>query len=140
MTAYRMFLLDTNIVSYWMRGEPSVIARLRECRPADLSLCAVTLAEISYGIEKSPVKKKERRRKIEEIASLLTVYSFDEAAANGYGIIRARLEKNGIVISERDMQIAAVALANRLTVVTHNVKEFSRIEELVVEDWMEGRS
>ena len=130
-----MYLLDTNIVSYWMRGNESVIDRIRSCSPSDLALSTITLAEILYGIEKSPLKKKERRLKIEKISSLLEIYSFDEMAAAEYAVIRARLEKKGTVISERDTQIASIAMANKLTVVTHNVKEFSRIPKLKVEDW-----
>jgi len=66
---------------------------------------------------------------------LLGLYSFDEAAAGKYAVIRAQLEREGMVISERDTQIASIAMANNLTVVTHNVKEFGRIGKLKVEDW-----
>ncbi|MBW2065979.1 MAG: type II toxin-antitoxin system VapC family toxin [Deltaproteobacteria bacterium] len=130
-----MYLLDTNIISYWMRGDKRIIDRIKKHSPAELSLSTITLAEILYGIEKSPVKKKERRLKIEEIASLLNLYSFDEAAARKYAFIRAQLEREGTVISERDTQIASIAMANKLAVVTHNVKEFDRIAKLKVEDW-----
>jgi len=130
-----MYLLDTNIISYWMRGDAVTINRIKTHAPSDLSLSTITLAEIYYGIEKSPVKKAQRRAKIQKIVSVLKIYPFDEAAAASYARIRAQLEKNGVRISERDTQIAAVAMANRLTVVTHNVKEFGRIEKLSVEDW-----
>ena len=130
-----MYLLDTNIISYWMRGDEGVIGRIKEHSPADLALSAITLAEILYGIEKSPVKKKARRLKIERIVLLLDLYPFGESAAEKYGVVRAQLEKEGTPISERDTQIAAIAMANRLTVVTHNVKEFNQIRELKVEDW-----
>lgn len=130
-----MYLLDTNIVSYWMRGDSAVMGRIKECAPSDLSLSAITMAEILYGIEKSPVKRKQRRSKIEKIVSLLRVYPFDEEAAKSYAIIRARLERKGVVVSERDTQIAAIAMANKRTVITHNVNEFRRIEKLIVEDW-----
>jgi tRNA(fMet)-specific endonuclease VapC len=76
--------------------------------------------------------------KIEKITSLLNVYPFDETAAKHYAVIRAQLESKGVMISERDTQIAAIASANRLTVVTRNVKEFLRIEKLGVEDWATG--
>ena len=135
MTKWLMYLLDTNIISYWMRGDATVTGRIKERAPSDLSLSAITLAEIWYGIEKSPVKKKERRSKIEKISSLLNVYPFDAAAAASYAVIRAQLERKGVIISERDIQIAAIAVANRLTVVTHNMSEFSRVEKLTVEDW-----
>lgn len=130
-----MYLLDTNIISYWMRGDEAVVERIKERSPSDLFLSAITLAEILYGIEKSPVKKKERRLKIEKISSLLGVYSFDEAAAEKYAVIRVQLEKASMIISERDTQIASIAMAHRLIIVTHNVKEFRRIDNLKVEDW-----
>jgi len=130
-----VYLLDTNIISYWMRGDKSIIERIKKQVPADLSLSTITLAEILYGIEKSPIKKKERRLKIKQISLLLGLYSFDEAAAVKYAVIRTQLEREGMVISERDTQIASIAMANKLTVVTHNVKEFSRVSKLKVEDW-----
>ena len=73
--------------------------------------------------------------KINRISSLLDLFYFDEAAASIYARIRARLEKEGTVISERDFQISSIAMANQLVLVTHNVKEFGRIEELRLEDW-----
>ena len=130
-----MYLLDTNMVSYWMRGDRSLMDKIRSHSPSDLSLSTITLAEILYGIEKSPVKKKERRTKIERICSQLEINPFDEPAAEKYGLVRARLEREGLIISERDLQIASIAMANRLCIVTHNTKEFNRIKGLTVEDW-----
>jgi len=133
-----VYLLDTNIVSYWMRGDPIVIERIKAHSPSNLALSSITLAEIWYGIEKSPIKKKERRSKIDKISHLLSIYHFDELAACSYGVIRTQLENNGVPISERDTQIAAIAMANKLVLVTHNVKEFKRIDQLRVEDWAVG--
>jgi len=84
------------------------------------------------------VKKKERRLKIHAIRSELDVYPFNEQAAVRYGPIRAALEKQGKPISERDTQIASIAVANKLCVVTHNTREFSRIPGLRIEDWTSG--
>jgi len=130
-----IYLLDTNIISYWMRGDEKLINKIRKHKPSDLSICTITLAEIYYGIEKSPVKKKERRNKIQRICSQLEIYPFDDLAARKYSMIRTQLEKDGIAISERDLQIASIAMANKLVAVTHNVKEFKRVVNLEVEDW-----
>lgn len=130
-----MYLLDTNIISYWMRGDRKLIEKIRIHSPSELSLSAITLAEIFYGIEKSPFKKEERWLKIQRIMDELTLYPFNEKAASSYGPIRAELEKQGFPISERDLQIASIAVANNLCLVTHNVKEFSRIYQLRIEDW-----
>ena len=69
-----MYLLDTNIVSYWMRGHGLLLERIKSRSPKDLSISAITLAEIYYGIEKSPVRKKERRTKILESTEFLTCF------------------------------------------------------------------
>jgi tRNA(fMet)-specific endonuclease VapC len=130
-----MFLLDTNIVSYWMRGDQKIIKKLKTHKPYELSLSTITLAEIFYGIRKSNVKKKERLDKIESICAQLDVFPFDKTAADNYGTIRVFLERKGIPISERDVQIASIAMANDLIIVTHNIKEFERISGLISEDW-----
>jgi len=130
-----MYLLDTNIVSYWMRGDRGVMDRIKQHSPLELAISTITIAEILYGIEKSPTRKKERKVKIGKIRSLLKIYSFDEASTEKYAAIRYKLEKSGAVISERDIQIASIAKANRLIVVTHNTKEFDRVNGLKVEDW-----
>jgi len=130
-----MYLLDTNIVSYWMRGEARVTERLQAHAPAELGLSAMTLAEILYGIERSPVRKQERRTRLQQIASVLHLYPFDEDAAEQYAVVRVQLERSGQPMSERDTQIAAIALARRLTVVTHNLQEFCRVDRLAVVDW-----
>lgn len=130
-----MYLLDTNIISYWMRGDVAVLQHLQAHAPSELSLSTVTLAEILYGIERSPSRKRERRARLQQITAVLELHPFDEVAARHYAVVRAQLERTGNPISERDTQIAAVALARRLTVVTHNVREFRRVEGLAVVDW-----
>ena len=131
-----MYLLDTNIISCWMRGDRAIIDRIKKHAPSSLSISTITIAEILYGIEKSPQKKRERRLKIKQISSILDMYSFDEAAAREYAVIRAQLEREGRIISERDTQIASIAVAYKLVVVTNNVKEFGRIVKLKVENWV----
>ncbi len=130
-----MFLLDTNIISYWMRGDQKIIKKLKMHKPYELSLSTITIAEIFYGIRKSNVKKKERLDKIESICAQIDIFPFDKTAADNYGTIRVYLERRGIPISERDLQIASIAMANNLIVVTHNVKEFERISGLIFQDW-----
>ncbi len=130
-----MVILDTNIVSYWMRGDEVILNKLKTHKPSDLSISTITLAEILYGIEKSPVKKKLRNDRIAAICSQLDIYPFDQDAAREYAIIRSYLEKKGTSISERDLQIASIAVAKQFRLITHHTKEFSRVPKLIVEDW-----
>ncbi len=128
-------LLDTNIVSYWMRGDIQILKQLKRQKPCDMAISAITLAEVLYGIKKSASRKRERQKKIDAICGQLDVLPFDKQATVQYAVIRTDLEKKGIPISERDLQIAAIAMANGLCVVTHNIKEFARIPDLQVVDW-----
>ena len=75
-----------------MRGDEKLVSKVKSRKPAELSISSVTLAEIYYGIEKSPFKKKERRNKIERISSQLEIHSFDELSARKYAMIRNQLE------------------------------------------------
>ncbi len=118
-----------------MRGDRAVVARLAEHRPCDLSMAAITLGEILYGIRKSPHKKLERTKKLALIQSQIEILPFGAEAADHYAIIRNELERNGVPISERDIQIASIALAYGLCLVSHNTAEFARIRQLKLEDW-----
>jgi tRNA(fMet)-specific endonuclease VapC len=129
------YLLDTNIVSYWMRGNDEIIQKIAEKSTSDLSISLITYAEICYGIEKSAHRKKERKEKLNSIVTLIDIIQMDIQAAHHYANIRVYLENLGTVISERDLQIASTAQSNGLKLVTHNVKEFKRIPDLSVEDW-----
>jgi len=120
-----------------MRGEPSVLEKLRKKRPCDIYISTITIAEILYGIKKSPARIKERTNKLSLIRSNIEVLPFDEEAAEYYAQSRCSLEAEGNIISERDLQIASIALAYKLCLITHNVSEFSRIAHLQWEDWYE---
>ena len=131
------YILDTNIVSYWMRGDPHILPRIQMKRPCDLTITLITYAEIRYGINKSKERRKERDKKLSAITSTVEVLPMDIGAADHYADIRVTLEQRGVPISERDLQIAATARSLGLRVVTHNTREFYRVPGLQVEDWWE---
>jgi tRNA(fMet)-specific endonuclease VapC len=129
------YVLDTNIVSCWMRGNERTIKKISEKKPCDLAISLITYAEILYGIEKSARKKQERKEKLKDIVSLIQIIPMDIEAAEHYAQIRVFLETNGTIISERDVQIAAIARSNKLCLVTRSRREFDRVPDLEVEDW-----
>ena len=95
---------------------------------------SVTLAELSYGVEKSAARTRNRDA-LAAFTARLDVVDFDSAAATAYGVVRARLEQAGGVIGPYDMMIAGHALSRQSTVVTNNRREFDRVAGLPVEDW-----
>ncbi|MGI0479607.1 type II toxin-antitoxin system tRNA(fMet)-specific endonuclease VapC [Geminocystis sp. CENA526] len=132
-----MYLLDTNvIVRYLNQKSPLIIERLKTIAVKDIFICSIVKAELFYGANKSnnPSKNLSNQKLfLDKFTSL----DFDDKSAQQYGIIRAFLEKKGTPIGGNDLLIASIAMANNLILVTHNTREFARIEGLLWEDWQE---
>lgn len=130
-----IYLLDTNTcILYLTRRNSAVVEKLTTIPRQDIVLCDVVKAELYYGAYKGT--RLERNLALyQEFFGELVSLPFDGNAAVVYGRIRARLEALGTPIGPNDLQIAAIALANDLILVTHNTREFSRVEGLRLEDW-----
>ena len=129
------YLLDTNVCIRYLNGRvPQVRARMLALDKADIAISIITKAELYYGSAKSqtPTRSRERQDMFLDGFPLLP---FDDMAVEQYAVLRVALERQGTPISHPDMQIAAIALANNLVLVTHNTAEFSRISGLILEDW-----
>jgi tRNA(fMet)-specific endonuclease VapC len=130
-----IYLLDTNTCVYAIKREPMVLRRLQERTPDEFAISAITLAELWFGAAKS----SRPQRTLDHVNAFLKpfeVLPFEAEAAGRYAEVRLQLEKEGRPIGERDLLIAAIAKSRHLTVVTHNVREFSRVAGLKVEDWL----
>ena len=132
------YLLDTNAFVDHLRYGPKskITAKLLVTPPRSVYLCTIVLAELIFGAVRSgPEREAANRAKIEAMRLSFPTITFDGAAAEEYGKLRARLADEGLPISPNDMLIAAIALANRMTLVTHNTAEFGRVAGLDLEDW-----
>ena len=130
------YLLDTNICIALIRQKsPAVVKKLVSLKPGDVALSSITLAELVFGAEKS-TKKEENLIALQQFMLPIELVHFDQQAAIAYGKIRADLERTGKIIGAMDMLIAACALSLDLILVTNNVREFSHVHELVIEDWI----
>ncbi|WP_321992434.1 type II toxin-antitoxin system VapC family toxin [Marispirochaeta aestuarii] len=129
------FYLDTNICIYFLKGMyESVRTRLLEKHPDEIKICSIVKAEILYAAEKS-IRKDKNLKKIEEFLLPFEIISFGDSESISYAGIRSDLEKRGEIIGPNDLLIASTVLANNGILVTHNVKEFSRVRNLRLEDW-----
>jgi tRNA(fMet)-specific endonuclease VapC len=129
------YMLDTNICIYIIKQQPqAVIKKFKLFNVGDICISSMTFAELMYGVEKS-LHLKKNKTALEEFILPLDIMPFDDRAACCYGEIRAHLEKNGKVIGPLDLIIAAHARCLNAVLVTHNVKEFSRVPKLKVENW-----
>ena len=131
------YMLDTNICIYSIKHKPEqVFRRLQEHDPSEICISSVTYAELVYGVEKSRAIEKNRLALTLLLANI-EILNFDAAAAESYGKIRADLERQGTPIGSLDMMIAGHARSLGYTVVTNNTREFSRVQELKLENWAE---
>jgi len=130
-----VYLLDSNILIATSKAHPAVRRRLEQHADHDILLSSVVLAEIEYGIAKS-AKREYNRQVFEEISKTFKTIPFSPQAARHYGTLRTELERRGTPIGSNDTLIAAEALAQGAILVTDNVREFSRVPGLVVENWL----
>lgn len=129
-----MYALDTNSVSYVLKGRGRVAERMLALPPRDVGIPSVVLFELEYGASRSEAPRGLRDR-LGVLLGSLRVLPFGEAEARAASRIRLGLEKAGKPIGSMDLLIAATALEQRAVLVTHNLKEFRRIPGLRVEDW-----
>lgn len=129
------YLLDTNIVIALSKGKPEARARLAGLPAQVLLLSPVVLCELKFGIAKSR-RPDANRRVLALLLENLPVVDFNAGVAVHYGRIRAALEAAGQPIGPNDLLIAAHTLSLGATLVTDNLREFSRVPGLAVENWL----
>lgn len=128
-------MLDTNICIYLIKKQPlSVLNRFSAFPVGEIGISVITLSELEYGASKSRHPMKNRAA-LEQFVAPLEVVDFDRQATVVYGRIRAALERHGLPIGAMDLLIAAHALSLDTNLITNNVREFSRVPGLRVENW-----
>ncbi|MGD0363853.1 MAG: type II toxin-antitoxin system VapC family toxin [Bryobacteraceae bacterium] len=133
-------LLDTDTCIHLIRYQPAAMQqRLKRYEPGDVGISSITLAELSFGAEKSQQRERNRAA-LHDFTAALEIAPFDAAAAAAYGEVRAMLDGRGTRIGSLDTLIGAHALSLKVTLVTHNTREFSRISGLRLADWVEKSS
>ena len=130
------YMLDTNICIYLIKEQPrEVIDKFQGIAPGEIAISSVTVAEMMYGVAKSQHQEKNRSA-LEAFLAPLEIVDFDFKAAQHYGVVRAYLEKTGTPIGAYDLMIAAHALSLGLVLISNNEREFQRIPDLIVENWV----
>lgn len=129
------YMLDTNICIYAIKRKPQeVIKKVLSHSPKELCISSITYAELLHGVEKSQFPEKNRIA-LTLFLSAISILPFDKCAAESYGKVRADLERKGTPIGPMDTLIAGHAKSLDMVVVTNNVREFARVNDLKIEDW-----
>ncbi len=129
-----MYLLDTNSVIYLFKGMGNIAQNLFAHSPREVFIPSIVVYEFEVGISKSTHPKK-RKKQLQQLLSEIDIINFTHKEAKEAAKIRASLEKIGEPIASIDTLIAGMAKANNLTLITRNIKEFSKVQGLEVEDW-----
>lgn len=131
------FLIDTNICIYIINNRiQGSKAWIKNAGIENVFISSISVAELEFGITKSN-KFNETQTAFYKFLSGFNIIDFDAASAKSYGKIRADLQSKGKIIGAMDMLIAATAISNRMTLVTNNVGEFSRVNGIEIQNWVE---
>jgi tRNA(fMet)-specific endonuclease VapC len=133
-----MYMLDTNICIYIIKKKTdNILNQLKQNRKKGLYISTITLAELEFGNANAHSLYKEKNRlALIEFLTIMGIKHFDENAAKEYGIIKKDLKDRNYLIGSFDMLIGAHAKSLNMTLVTNNVREFKRIQDLKIENWV----
>ena len=130
-----MLMLDTNICIYIINHRPpQVMERFRQYEAGEIVLSSITASELAFGVEKTGSQRNKEA--LQMFLSPLKILPFDETCIWHYAMLRNELQAKGQVIGALDMLIAAHALAEKIPLVTNNTKEFERVPNLVLDNWV----
>ncbi len=131
------YLLDTNICIHYFKGQFELKNKIEQIGFQKFSISEITLAELIYGAEKSQ-NKTQNIKVVENFAEMITVIPiFDSIRI--YGKEKARLKLKGTIISDLDLFIGATAILHDMILVTRNVGEFERMENIRIENWIDNQ-
>lgn len=132
-----LFMLDTNICIYIInKRPPQVFEHFAGMTVGDIVISSITGAELSFGVAKSGSRRNQAA--LDKFLAPLEILPFDEAAMRNYGPLRSHLELNGTPIGALDLLIAAHAVSVGCTLVSNNLREFSRVPDLALANWADG--
>lgn len=129
------YLLDTCVISDFIKGEVGTQARIKQTPPADIAISVITLMELRYGLQLNPQRAQKIEPVMASFLSSVTMLSFDVSESEKAAEIRAMLKTQGRPIGAYDVLIAATALQHQLIMVTANQREFVRVPGLATENW-----
>jgi len=136
MKKRKAYLLDTDIVIYWLKNKyPEINKKIKKIDEECIFISSITVAELYFGAYNS-ARQEENKQLIDELLEQINVIHFDESAAECFGEIKSLLKSQGKIICDSDLFIAAAAISNDLILVTNNKRHFERIDRLVITNWV----
>lgn len=129
------YLLDTCVISDFFKKRPSVVKRFEAVSPEKLNISTITVMEIEYGLKLNSERETKIRPLWKALLDHIHVIHYSPKCAAASALVRASLKSSGQSIGPYDVLIAGTSLAHNLIMITSNMKEFTRISDLIIEDW-----
>lgn len=129
------YLLDTCVISDFIKGEPGTLLKFKQTSPTDIAVSSIAVMELRYGLMLNPQRTQKIAPAIASILTSVTILPLEKAQAEQAAQIRATLKSQGQPIGAYDVLIAATAFQHNLIMVTANQKEFNRVSDLQTENW-----
>ena len=129
------YLLDTCVVSDFVKGDTHTLAHIKSHSPADIAISSITVFEIQYGLALNSKHAAKIKGLIQDLFSSIHILDFTSGDAEITAITRAQLKQQGRPIGAYDILIAGVAMNNNLILVSSNLKEFARLRNLKIVNW-----
>jgi tRNA(fMet)-specific endonuclease VapC len=129
-----IYLLDTDICIYWLKGVPAVLERVKTVGVSQIAISTITVAELYFGAYNS-AKIEENLARAEDFARQISIAPLDDLVLKAFGRIKADLRKQGQPLADFDLLIAGTVLANEFVLVTNNTQHYERIANLKLENW-----
>lgn len=130
------YIIDTDILSYFLKKQAQVVKRFEATDPSDIATTIINYTELLFGAYKSPLIES-KLPKIKAFLTTLTVVNFEKRSGEEFARLKAQLQQQGIVLADMDLMIASICLSHNLILVTNNTRHFGRIERLRMENWSE---
>jgi tRNA(fMet)-specific endonuclease VapC len=128
-----MKILDSDHCVALLRGNLDL--RGQAAPTEKLGVTAISVGELVHGVHKS-ARAAENLARLDVLLAALTVLPYDEGAAHQFGLLKARLEQDGMRLSDLGLQIASISLQHQAPLITHNQQHFERVPDLALEDWL----
>ncbi|TAK73286.1 MAG: type II toxin-antitoxin system VapC family toxin [Gammaproteobacteria bacterium] len=129
------YLLDTCVISDFIKGEQGTLIKIKSMSPKDICISTVTIMEIQFGLMLNPARAQKIKHVIHDFTATIHIIDFNQDDAKEAAIIRSLLKQKGCPIGSYDVLLAGTALNRKLTLISANLKEFNRVEKLMLENW-----
>lgn len=130
------YLLDTNICIHFFKGQYGLIEKIKEIGYSEFAISEITLAELIYGAEKSNNIENNKKVVMDFANKIIVLPIFD--SIDIYAKEKARLKTKGTIISDLDLFIGTTAITNDMVLITRNVREFERLKNIRIENWIDN--